>query len=372
MVPQLLQTLEFRSNNEAHRPVIHALELLIRYADVKCNFYPAGEDVPLDFVRGLWRDAVVDDDGNGCLRVNRITYEICVLEALREQLRCKEIWVVGADRYGNPDEDLPADFEAQRGAYYAALKLPHEADVFVDGVRNDVRGALRTLDDNLQGNASVAVSCKAGGWIALSPLEAQPEPQNLAALKVEVGSAWPMTSLLDILKETDLRLNFTDALRSVTLHEILDRETLRLRLLLCLHGIGTNAGLQRMNPAAHGATYKDLLYVRRGYITVKSTTRSDRHRHKRNASRPQSGNLGRGDGRLCIGLEALRRVGSKPDDAVASTLRRSGDHDLLARRAQIALRVLAAEITGVVRGCCDDRRRPAALYGDGDRSAIRR
>ncbi len=134
MVPQLLQTLEFRSNNEAHRPVIHALELLIRYADVKCNFYPTGEDVPLDFVRGLWRDAVVDDDGNGCLRVNRITYEICVLEALREQLRCKEIWVVGADRYRNPDEDLPADFEAQRGTYYAALHLPREADVFVDGV----------------------------------------------------------------------------------------------------------------------------------------------------------------------------------------------------------------------------------------------
>ncbi|WP_223934140.1 hypothetical protein, partial [Aeromonas caviae] len=32
-------------------------------------------------------------------RVNRVTYEIAVLEALRERLRCKEIWVVGANRY---------------------------------------------------------------------------------------------------------------------------------------------------------------------------------------------------------------------------------------------------------------------------------
>jgi TnpA family transposase len=128
--------------------------------------------------------------------------------------------------------------------------------------------ALQMLNDNLPRNASVSVSSKAGGWIALSPLEAQPEPENVAALKREVGSAWPMTSLLDMLKETDMRLNFTDALRSVTSHEILDRETLRLRLLLCLHGIGANAGLQRMNAAAHGATYKDLVYVRRRYLTV--------------------------------------------------------------------------------------------------------
>jgi hypothetical protein len=43
-----------------------------------------------------------------------------LLQALRVQLRCKEIWVVGANRYRNPDEDLPADFEVERVPYYAA------------------------------------------------------------------------------------------------------------------------------------------------------------------------------------------------------------------------------------------------------------
>jgi len=56
--------------------------------------------------------------------VDRLKYELCVLQALRERLRCKEIWVVGANRYRNPDEDLPANFEAQRKDYYAALSLP--------------------------------------------------------------------------------------------------------------------------------------------------------------------------------------------------------------------------------------------------------
>ncbi|HVA27593.1 MAG TPA: transposase, partial [Candidatus Baltobacteraceae bacterium] len=112
------------------------------------------------------------------------------------------------------------------------------------------------------------ITDKAGGWIGLSPLEPQAEPTNVAALKTAIGESWPMTSLLDMLKEADLRLNFTDALRSVGAFETLDRALLRPRLLLCLHGIGTNTGLQRMNAAAHGASYRDLLYVRRRYLTV--------------------------------------------------------------------------------------------------------
>ena len=43
---------------------------------------------------------------------------------------------------------------------------------------------------------------------------------------------------------------------------------LRPRLLLCLNGLGTNAGLKRIASAQHGASYQDLLYVRRRYVTV--------------------------------------------------------------------------------------------------------
>ncbi|HXM27537.1 MAG TPA: Tn3 family transposase, partial [Chthoniobacterales bacterium] len=268
VVPKLVETLTFRSNNEVHQPVISALELVKRYADTRLRFFPVEENIPLSVVRGLWREAVVETDTRGRSRVNRITYEICVLEALREQLRCKEIWVVGANRYRNPDEDLPADFEAQRTVYYQALNLPLEADRFVIGLQEKMRKALHTFDAGLARNPGVRINEKAGGWISVTPLTAQPEPINLAALKAEIAEAWPMTSLLDMLKETDLRLNFTDVLRSPTAYETLDRAILRPRLLLCLHGIGTNAGLQRMNAAQHGATYKDLVYVRRRYITA--------------------------------------------------------------------------------------------------------
>jgi hypothetical protein len=80
----------------------------------------------------------------------------------------------------------------------------------------------------------------------LSPLEALPEPSNIVALTAALVERWPMTNLLDILKETELRVHFTDAFRTIGVREALDGDILQRRLLLCLYGLGTNAGLKRM------------------------------------------------------------------------------------------------------------------------------
>jgi len=270
MVPKVLQALEFRSNNEGHRPVILALELLQRHADSKARLLPVHEDAPLDgVVSGLWRDAVIETDAQSRQRINRITYEICVLQALRTQLRCKEIWVVGANRYRNPDEDLPADFEAERAPYYAALNLPVEADRFIELLKAEMRTELATLDAGLPRNADVRLGERRGkSWITLTPLDAQPDPDNIIRIKAELQSKWSMTGLLDMVKESDLRLGITDAFKSPTVYELLDRSVLRPRLLLCMHGLGTNAGLQRMASLGSGVTTKDLTYVRQRYISV--------------------------------------------------------------------------------------------------------
>jgi TnpA family transposase len=268
MLPRLLDALEFHAHNEEHCPVLRALQLLRAYAESKAPTYPPEEAVPLDgVVSGPWRDAVVEDNRQGEPCVNRVVYEICVLQALRERLRCKEVWVAGADRYRNPDEDLPADFEGQRDAYYAALHLPRDARAFLHGVRQELHEELAALDRGLPGNPDVAVLPQAGGRIRLSPLTAQAEPANLSALKAAVVARWPMTSLLDVLKEADVRTGFTQVFRSPTLWENLGRDTLRHRLLLCLYGLGTNTGLKRVSLGHDGVSYKDLLYVRRRFIT---------------------------------------------------------------------------------------------------------
>jgi hypothetical protein len=116
MMPHLLEAMNFRSNNALHRPVSAALRWLQTHRD-RPQQYVSPDEVPLTgIVRpGLW-ELVVEQDRAGQPRINRINYEICVLQALREGVRCTEIWE-GADRYRNPDDDVPQDFAVHRGRY---------------------------------------------------------------------------------------------------------------------------------------------------------------------------------------------------------------------------------------------------------------
>jgi len=268
MVPELLEILDFRSNNEQYRPVIRAVQLVKDYVRSPRPFYPEEESIPIkEVVAPKWREFVVEKEADGTERVNRLNYEMCVLQALREKVRTKEVWVVGANRFRNPDDDLPTDFEQNRATYYDALHQPREADRFIEQVKTAMQAALRSLDAAMPRlGRKVRLLPHRKKAISLSPLEAQPEPRNLISLKREVGERWSNTNLLDILKETALRTDFLDFLTSVASRERLPREVLHRRLLLCLYGLGTNTGFKRLPSADPGTTYADLRYVRSRYI----------------------------------------------------------------------------------------------------------
>ena len=266
MLPPILDALEFRSNNAAHRPVVESLDLLRRYAGSPARTYAPDEEVPVGgVVPPAWEDLVLFR--NGSVRVERVGYEVCVLNALRETLRRREVWVVGADRHRDPEEDLPQDFDERRESYYEELGQPLAAERFVEVLRNEMRAGLEALDQGIPKNPHVSVTEARGGRVSVSQLSPQPAPPNLRRLRDDVGGRWPMTGLLDILKETDLRADLTSVFSSSATREILDPDTLRKRLLLVLFGLGTNAGLKRMAASDSSSTEDDLRYVRRKYVT---------------------------------------------------------------------------------------------------------
>ena len=76
-----------------------------------------------------------------------------------------------------------------------------------------------------------------------------------------------MTSLLDILKEVDFRVDFTDSFKSLTGQQRMPQTELQKRLLLCLFGLGTNTGLTSVSMGDHGVSYDNLKYVRRRFIS---------------------------------------------------------------------------------------------------------
>jgi hypothetical protein len=252
-----LDALTFRSNNAVHRPVIDALAVLQANRDSRRQYYDVDE-VPIEgVVPKKWRHIVIDLSKEGTERVNRIDYEVCVLRALRKRLRIKEIWVEGADRYRDPEQDLPADFDEKRDIYYDMLKVPKDAKIFVAQVQSSMRQWLKTFNDGLPGNSKVKLRKQGKNIIHLSPYTALADPPHTAALKREIGQRWSDVELIDIAKEVDLRLNFTSAFRTAASREVLDTAVLQRRLLLCLFGIGTNVGLKRIASQQPGPSHSD-------------------------------------------------------------------------------------------------------------------
>jgi hypothetical protein len=98
--------------------------LIKRYIGIPGAYYPPEEDPPIEgVVRPMWHDLVHEKDKHGEWRINRINYELCVLEALR----CRELWVVGADKYRNPEDNLLKDFSASSSYWLVSKTVVPEA-----------------------------------------------------------------------------------------------------------------------------------------------------------------------------------------------------------------------------------------------------
>ena len=269
LLPHLLEALEFRCNNLQPHSVLTALAWLksALKEDLARRVIRSEDGLPIDgIVPAKWRDLIVETTATGW-RIDRIDYEVCVLLALRDRLRCKEIWVVGADRYRNPDEDVPRDFEARRAEYYSELAQPASAEDFVDKVKVDLAAALGRLNMAMPRQSLVRLRSTGEKRITVTPLEAVCEPANLVALKAEIEKRWTGTGLLDVLKETALRTGFLKAFTTSGDRVILSEADLHKRLLLSLYALGTNAGLKRVCSGHEGVSYSELLHVERRFLS---------------------------------------------------------------------------------------------------------
>lgn len=199
--------------------------------------------------------------------VNKFTYELETLETLAKQVECKIVWVEGAHRYRNPDRDMPQDFDDAFDYYCELLNLPTEAKVFIETLQGKHERALNALNDNMPLNDKVNIKeGKRGTRIKITKAKPQANPPFLKALQQYIKKRWKNISLLDVLKETDLRVNFTDALVTIGTRDAIESDSLKKRLLLCIYGVGSNTGLTRISTANDDVSYDDLKYTKGRYF----------------------------------------------------------------------------------------------------------
>jgi len=265
---EIAATLDFRSSNTIHQPVLNALAVVLRNAGSTGRYYSASETAPVSGVVAKdWQELVTRVDSRGRTRIVRTVYEICIFQALRERLRCKEIWVVGADQWRNPDEDLPADFQTHRLEHYAQLNQPLDPKIFIDKLRGNLTDALDTLNAAVPTLPWLAITDRKSGAIKLSPLQPPPEPRNLRRLKKAVLGRHGPIQLIDMLKETALRTGMLTHLTSFSTRETIEQSTLWERMMLVAYALGTNVGIRSVAMSS-GYSEDDLRYVARRYFSI--------------------------------------------------------------------------------------------------------
>jgi len=273
MLPWVLEHLTFRSENR-FQPVIEALAVIKQSLGTKGQYFPA--DVPVEgVVLPSWRDPVIETHDDQ-VQVNRQYYELCVLQRLERALKCKEVWVEGAQTFRNPSHDMPTQWqdEGQRTAYYQVLPQPLQVTSFIDPLREQLTQALSQFNRDLPRNPSVRLTTPAANddrrLFAVDRLPAQPEPQSLGRLKDLLSQRYGMVDLLDIFVEAERLTGFTRFFTHSGTKEVRSRDALRPLLLLDLFAEGTNTGIKRVATANQRYGYDELLYVRKYYVSVEA------------------------------------------------------------------------------------------------------
>jgi TnpA family transposase len=273
MLPILLENLTFRSDNR-FQPVIEALSVIRRYLGTKHKYFP--EEVPLKgVVPRSWKETVIEHK-DGAMKIHRKYYELCVLQKLERALKCKEIWVEGAELFRSPNQDLPPEWshEERRCSYYHTLKQPLAVKSFMDPLRARLTTALANFNQDLPHNPYVRIyrpnAKDERGLFTVARLEARPEPQSIGLVKETIQRRYGMLDLLDVFVEADRLTNFIRFFTHSGTKEVRSRETLRPLILLGLFAEGTNTGIKRVAKANARYGYDELLYVRKHYFSVEA------------------------------------------------------------------------------------------------------
>lgn len=263
---RILDCFDLHSDNKLF---LQAVSVVKQFRESKLRYYPADQKVPLEnLVSKQLQKHITQRNKNGDLQVLRKNYECAIFKLLRSKLKHKEVWISGAYKYRNPVDDHPKDFDERREEYFSLMGMPLSAKEFVAPLKQKMAENLKVFDEGILNNKLVEITQKKGKpWIKLTPLAKVEEPQSIMLMKKAILNKWGMIDLLDILKEVDLRENFTNCFKTAGNREILEKEAIRKRLLLSTFAIGTNTGFKRTAGATRGAvTFEELRHMRKYFI----------------------------------------------------------------------------------------------------------
>jgi TnpA family transposase len=248
----------------AGSPIVAALKALPRLMAAR---KPGLEHIKgfEELVAGSWRRLVFDNPKLDPPLIDRPAYVFCVLEALHSALRRRDVYAVGADKWGNPRAALIEErlWVRERASVLTALGLEADPRRHLRELADIVEDAYQQVSAGLAANPSVSIK---NGKLHMSRLEAAPLPEGFKEVHDAVAGMLPRIDYPELLLETHGKTGMFDQMGHIS-GSHLRRDDLDITLAALTVARSCNVGLVPVTKAGTPAlTEHRLLGVEKGYF----------------------------------------------------------------------------------------------------------
>ena len=204
--PLVLRVLDFKSV-KTDDPLIDAVEILRELNRKRRRRVP--EDAGLEFASAKWRGQLLGSDG----RVNRRSFQLCLLYPLRDGLRSSAIWLQGSRRFADPATYLIpiSQWTSRRSEALRILGPEQEPGEHLEALANPTEAVIQHLGET-EITESETLRLEAGR-IVLSPASMEELPDEVVQLNDLVAERLPRVELAEVLIEVDSWTGFTQFFR---------------------------------------------------------------------------------------------------------------------------------------------------------------
>ncbi|MCX4596498.1 Tn3 family transposase [Streptomyces sp. NBC_01549] len=304
---------------KAGAPIVQALKELPK---VQARRKPGPEHIDVSMLDGTWRRLVL---GNPLLAVNGLidkhAWTFCVLEALHNALRRRDVFARGADNWGDPRARLLSgpDWQVNRPRVLTALELSGVADEHLGELEVLLDEMYAHVAEGLPGNAAVDI---VDGKIRLDRLEADPEPAGYQLVRDAVAEMLPKVDYPELLLEVHARTGMFDPFEHIG-GKVARPADLDLTLTALLVSKSTNIGLEPViKPGEKALTRSRLAAADWGYFHLPGMSAASGLLVGRQGDIPLASDWGGGHVASADGMRftvPLRSIHSRPNRKYFST-----------------------------------------------------
>ncbi|MDQ2729676.1 MAG: Tn3 family transposase, partial [Actinomycetota bacterium] len=233
-------------------------------------------EIDESLLAGSWRRLVLGGPDLEAGLADWRAYTLAVADAFHHALRRRDVFVLGAGRWGDPRAKLLSadEWAIEAPTVLEALQLPAEPKDHLDRLGRELDDAYRGVAARLPSNEPATIE---DGRVHLGKLDAQGEPASLIELRRLVDAMMPRVDLPDLILEVH---GWTGCLGAYThLSEATARmDDLPLSVAACLVAEACNLGYTPVINRGHPAlTRARLSYVDQNYVRAETHRGANAH-----------------------------------------------------------------------------------------------